>query len=590
MASRLLALFLVCLPFSDAVALRVGTPSGRISIETQQEPSLDGQRIDTVVLHLEPWEIDEDFAGVGGFRFALRVRPEAILLSFAIPEGSQGSFLPSDDLPGWYDFLIDVAVPVQVEDGRVPLVEVRTLDLDAGSYPTWVGPAVQIVASPQSEFPGWITWRESARTGACSDSDPGLRPCVRLIDRIDRRLRFMSDRLVTFVPDIVVSPGERFMLPVNGRLLSILALLDETDLDHIETTTSWDATQFDLVGARLFRSSAVDTFHTRIDYIPPTTWDNLTESYAIHALEFEARDDATGSTVFMGPYSSGLGEWTRTVDEGLHGSIRVVDCTPMDVDDDRRVSTADAVEVLLRSARNQLSSDGFTAHDLCTGDIDRDGTLEAGDATRVLRAVVGLDRQADTLGVVSSRLERDGDRILLRVDGSAAADVVLGLDGATWGGALAVSGGTIATAALGGRAAISLAAPRVEDHVVELELRGEGRITIVSARDGEGAELEFDPTPVSLRAPDRFLGAFPNPFNPSTELLFVVDRPGTVRLDIHDASGRRVRTIVTEANAGESSVTWNGTDDAGHEVATGVYHVRMRCAEGTSSGRITLLK
>lgn len=591
MVSRLLVFGILCLLVCEAVAQRVGTPAGRITIETRQEPVLGGQQTDTVVLHLDPRQIGEDFAGVGGFRFALRIRPEALFLSFGLPEGGQGSFFPCEELPGWFDFLIDVPIPLEVEDGRVPLVEVRTAPLDLSSHPRWVGPQIQIVASPQSERPGWITWHESPRTGACSDSNPALRPCVRPIDRIDRRLRFSSDRLVTLVPDIVVAPGERFALPVYGRLLSILAMLYETDVDRIETTTSWDANQFDLTGAQVFRRSQLDTFRTRVDYDPPANWINVTDRRKIHALEFVARDGATGSTVFMGPYSSGLSDIGRTVDAGLHGSIRVLDCTPMDLDDDGRVTTADAVAILLRSARDRLSSDGFSAVDLCTGDVDRDGNLESGDAARVLRAVVGLERgQDDALHHARARLERDGDRVLLHVDGSSAADVLLELDGVTWAGARGVRGGMIASASLDGRAAVSLAGSRVEDHVVELDLHGDGSIRLLSARSGEGDAFEVDTTPIVLRAPARFLGAAPNPFNPTTQLRFVLDRSGTVRLDIYDVSGRRLRTIVAEASAGEGSVTWDGTDDAGHEVAAGVYHVRMRSADGMSSGRIILLK
>ena len=64
----------------------------------------------------------------------------------------------------------------------------------------------------------------------------------------------------------------------------------------------------------------------------------------------------------------------------------------------------------------------------------------------------------------------------------------------------------------------------------------------------------------------------PNPFNPSTVLELRVHRPGVVQLLILDARGRRVRTLVDRwLNAGVSSWRWEGTDDAGRSVASGVY-------------------
>jgi len=74
----------------------------------------------------------------------------------------------------------------------------------------------------------------------------------------------------------------------------------------------------------------------------------------------------------------------------------------------------------------------------------------------------------------------------------------------------------------------------------------------------------------------RLLPNVPNPFNPSTELRFELDRPGTVELNIYDARGFLVRSLVAgHYAAGLHRVTWDGADRAGRPAASGVYQVRL---------------
>jgi len=87
------------------------------------------------------------------------------------------------------------------------------------------------------------------------------------------------------------------------------------------------------------------------------------------------------------------------------------------------------------------------------------------------------------------------------------------------------------------------------------------------------------------------LGAFPNPFNPRTEIRFVLDRAQAPTISIYDAAGHLVRRFpAKELPAGKGAVGWNGQDDAGQAVASGVYFVQMH-AEGKSfEQRLALLR
>ena len=83
----------------------------------------------------------------------------------------------------------------------------------------------------------------------------------------------------------------------------------------------------------------------------------------------------------------------------------------------------------------------------------------------------------------------------------------------------------------------------------------------------------------------------PNPFNPSTNIEFELDRRGPVRLEVFDTAGRRVATLVDGIlDAGRQRVTWNGTTDSGSPVASGVYRYVLESADGRSSRNMVLLK
>ena len=116
-----------------------------------------------------------------------------------------------------------------------------------------------------------------------------------------------------------------------------------------------------------------------------------------------------------------------------------------------------------------------------------------------------------------------------------------------------------------------------------------------------------DGTPVDLPAPDlpaldlqppapdlqpaayALHRCYPNPFNPSTRIVYDVAAPGPVKLSIYDARGREVRTRVAQSQtAGRYEQIWQGRDDAGTQVASGLYIVRL-VADGVSETRKIVL-
>jgi len=83
----------------------------------------------------------------------------------------------------------------------------------------------------------------------------------------------------------------------------------------------------------------------------------------------------------------------------------------------------------------------------------------------------------------------------------------------------------------------------------------------------------------------------PNPFNPSTTIRYRLATPGASSITIFDASGARVRTLMQGTHsAGEHSVTFDGRDDNGHTLASGVYFYRLEAPGFTQTRKMVLLK
>jgi C1A family cysteine protease len=83
----------------------------------------------------------------------------------------------------------------------------------------------------------------------------------------------------------------------------------------------------------------------------------------------------------------------------------------------------------------------------------------------------------------------------------------------------------------------------------------------------------------------------PNPFNLQTNITYSVSKSGRVNLTIYDLLGRRVRTLVDENQSpGEKSVEWDGRDDKGNIVASGIYFFKIETANFIETKKMMLLK
>jgi hypothetical protein len=122
----------------------------------------------------------------------------------------------------------------------------------------------------------------------------------------------------------------------------------------------------------------------------------------------------------------------------------------------------------------------------------------------------------------------------------------------------------------------------------------------VSAVDVHGNESGF-----ALLRPDDVTGTdegalpratalaqnFPNPFNPSTAILFDLAGPGRVTIEVFDVSGRLVaRLLDGRREAGRHRVEWRGEDARGSAAPSGVYFCRMRAGSYEATRKIVLMR
>ncbi len=117
-------------------------------------------------------------------------------------------------------------------------------------------------------------------------------------------------------------------------------------------------------------------------------------------------------------------------------------------------------------------------------------------------------------------------------------------------------------------------------------------IIVTSDHGGSYTMLESEiggkSTPAGAKAN---LQNYPNPFNPETNIEYGIKETGFVSIKIHNILGQVVRTLVNEAqSAGFYTVVWNGRDEQGRELSSGIYYCRLTAGEQSAILKMLFLK
>jgi choice-of-anchor B domain-containing protein len=124
---------------------------------------------------------------------------------------------------------------------------------------------------------------------------------------------------------------------------------------------------------------------------------------------------------------------------------------------------------------------------------------------------------------------------------------------------------------------VSVADAEVVDHDIALNSQSTG-VDPTAGSSGAAARVTLFPPS-------------PNPARDATSLAFELPRGASVSLDVFDASGRRVRTLVDGAlPAGRHAIVWDGHDDAGRAVASGAFVTRLSTGSEVRSAKLLLTR
>jgi hypothetical protein len=122
--------------------------------------------------------------------------------------------------------------------------------------------------------------------------------------------------------------------------------------------------------------------------------------------------------------------------------------------------------------------------------------------------------------------------------------------------------------------------------------RGEDLLYRIAANMEDGDRILSRPIGLHLAKGKLALYANqPNPFNPSTKIAFRVPRAGHVELKIYSAEGKLVATLIDgDMTEGYHSIEWNGSNDLGQPVGSGIYFCRLRTLKQERVRKMALVK
>jgi len=114
-------------------------------------------------------------------------------------------------------------------------------------------------------------------------------------------------------------------------------------------------------------------------------------------------------------------------------------------------------------------------------------------------------------------------------------------------------------------------------------------LSVYIPQEQPAAVNNTEPSPLDIR----FLVNHPNPFNPSTTISFTMPAPGRVNLAVYSVTGQKVRELISEGayrSNGTYRMVWDGKDDHGNAVSSGIYITQLRAGGRIASMRMALVK
>jgi LEA14-like dessication related protein len=126
---------------------------------------------------------------------------------------------------------------------------------------------------------------------------------------------------------------------------------------------------------------------------------------------------------------------------------------------------------------------------------------------------------------------------------------------------------------------------------ITVSLKGKGLSSSSVVVANEGSELGAAKPLDSSHSPKLSVGNYPNPFNSQTVFSYHLNSYARVRVEIFDLLGRRVCVLIDDLqNMGDHQITWDGTDQQGKSLGSGIYLYKLQTNMYSASGKMLLLR
>ena len=139
------------------------------------------------------------------------------------------------------------------------------------------------------------------------------------------------------------------------------------------------------------------------------------------------------------------------------------------------------------------------------------------------------------------------------------------------------------------------------NHPGEVAISADGKYMFVSDQGNDRVQIYtckeeqvgIEPFTDTKRMPDRFalFQNYPNPFNPSTSISYRISKTTLTKINIYNLFGQKVKTLVNEEHQpGDYKIIWNGTDNSGRILSSGVYIYQLQAGNFLQTKKMVLIK
>jgi hypothetical protein len=292
-----------------------------------------------------------------------------------------------------------------------------------------------------------------------------------------------------------------------------------------------------------------------------------------------------------------------------NGKVRISNVVWGDADENGVVQAYDAALTL----RDAIGLQALSPQGKLNADVDMNGIVQSYDAALILRRVLGLPilnigtlaKSAGAIGI--SAVDEQPRSIRLAFSGVNPID---GIQAISFDVSLSPNDHEAASVTCAELSSDYLqAVNRVDDRHYRIGIinpKGidskDLKITIGNCHDLRISNILLNNTSVpdvtifntadeTVPASFNLVGAYPNPFNPATRIVFVNPNSSLVKIEIFDMKGTLVKTVVdVEMEPGRHEIMWDGTNDGLAHVASGQYLCRIQSGSFMRSIKILLLK